>query len=102
MFLGIDVGTGGTRAILIDRSGRVLASHSATHAGIHSPNIGWAEQDPEDWWRAAQIAIAGCLQSALVAGHAQKVESIALTGQMHGCVMLDAAGQVLRPALIWC
>ena len=98
MFLGIDVGTGGTRALLIDRSGKVLASHSADHAPIHSEHIGWAEQDPEDWWRAAQLAIAGALEAA---EHPQ-VEAVALTGQMHGCVMLDANGQVLRPALIWC
>ena len=98
MFLGIDVGTGGTRALLIDRSGKVLASHSAEHAPIHSEQIGWAEQDPEDWWRAAQLAIAGALEAA---EHPQ-VEAVALTGQMHGCVMLDANGQVLRPALIWC
>ena len=61
MFLGIDVGTGGTRAILIDRAGKVLASHSAEHAAIRSEQIGWAEQEPEDWWRAAQEAIAGVL-----------------------------------------
>jgi len=102
MFLGIDVGTGGTRVILIDRSGSVLASHSAAHADISSPQIGWAEQDPEDWWRAAKIAIAGCLKAAAAAGHTAPVESVALTGQMHGCVMLDSGGQVLRPALIWC
>jgi xylulokinase len=98
MFLGIDVGTGGTRALLIDRSGKVLASHSAEHVPIHSEHIGWAEQDPEDWWRASQLAIAGALEAA---EHPQ-VEAVALTGQMHGCVMLDANGQVLRPALIWC
>jgi xylulokinase len=102
MFLGIDVGTGGTRAILIDRAGKVLASHSAEHAPIHSEHIGWAEQDPEDWWRAAQIAIAGALNAAATAGHTAEVEAVGLTGQMHGCVMLDAAGEVLRPALIWC
>jgi xylulokinase len=102
MFLGIDVGTGGTRAILIDRAGKVLASHSAEHAPIHSEHIGWAEQDPEDWWRAAQEAIAGALKAALAAGHTGAVEAVGLTGQMHGCVMLDAAGHVLRPALIWC
>ncbi len=105
MFLGIDVGTGGTRAILIDRAGKVLASHSSDHAPIHSEHIGWAEQDPEDWWRAAQSAVLGCLKAA--ASHdpqieARTIEAIALTGQMHGCVMLDAEGQVLRPALIWC
>ena len=102
MFLGIDVGTGGTRAILIDRNGKVLASHSAEHAAIRSEEIGWAEQDPEDWWRAAQEAIAGVLKAAEAAGHTRAVEAVGLTGQMHGCVMLDAAGEVLRPALIWC
>jgi len=102
MFLGIDVGTGGTRALLIDRSGKVLASHSAEHAPIHSEHIGWAEQDPADWWRATKLAIAGALAAAKAAGHADEVEAVGLTGQMHGCVMLDANGQVLRPALIWC
>ncbi|HEX4156158.1 MAG TPA: xylulokinase [Acidobacteriaceae bacterium] len=102
MFLGIDVGTGGTRAVLINRAGTVLASHSADHAPIASAHIGWAEQDPEDWWRAAQLAILGALKSAAAAGHTAKVEAVGLTGQMHGCVMLDAEGQVLRPALIWC
>jgi xylulokinase len=102
MFLGIDVGTGGTRAILIDRTGKVLASHAADHAPIHSEHIGWAEQDPEDWWRAAQLAILGALKAASAAGHTAPVEAVGLTGQMHGCVMLDSAGEVLRPALIWC
>jgi xylulokinase len=102
MFLGIDVGTGGTRALLIDRGGKVLASHSAEHAPIHSEHIGWAEQDPEDWWRAAQLAIGTTLKEAHGAGYPTKIEALALTGQMHGCVMLDAAGHVLRPALIWC
>ncbi len=102
MFLGIDVGTGGTRAVLIDRAGKVLASHSADHAPIASAHIGWAEQDPEDWWRAAQEAILGALKDAAGAGHGNKVEAVGLTGQMHGCVMLDRDGGVLRPALIWC
>lgn len=106
MFLGIDVGTGGTRAVLINRQGKVLASHSAEHAPIHSAHIGWAEQDPEDWWRAAQQAILGALKAAAAAGHVSgflnAVEAVGLTGQMHGCVMLDADGRVLRPSLIWC
>jgi xylulokinase len=102
MFLGIDVGTGGTRAILIDRTGKVLASHAADHAPIRSEHIGWAEQDPEDWWRASQLAILGALKAAAAAGHTAPVEAVGLTGQMHGCVMLDATGAVLRPALIWC
>ena len=96
MFLGIDVGTGGTRAVAVNKAGKVVASHAVEHAPIHSEHIGWAEQDPEDWWRAAQSAI------AQVMAEAGPVESVGLTGQMHGCVMLDAEGNVLRPALIWC
>jgi xylulokinase len=100
MFLGIDVGTGGTRAVLIGRTGAIIASHSSEHAAIHSEHIGWAEQDPDDWWRAAKVAIAGVLAESEVAG--TEIEAVGLTGQMHGCVMLDSYGKVLRPALIWC
>jgi xylulokinase len=100
MFLGIDVGTGGTRAVLVNREGRILTSESSDHAPIASEQIGWAEQDPDDWWRAAREAIAGVLAACEHAG--AEIEAIALTGQMHGCVMLDATGNVLRPALIWC
>src|SRR5277367_3243147 len=100
MLLGIDVGTGGTRAVLIDRAGKVLASFSSEHEGIRSEHIGWAEQDPEDWWRAAREAIAGAMAAGKATG--SEIEAVGLTGQMHGCVMLDADGAVLRPALIWC
>jgi xylulokinase len=100
MFLGIDVGTGGTRAVLVDRQGHVVASASSEHAAIRSEYIGWAEQDPDDWWRAAREAIAGAM--ALSSLSSKDIQSIGLTGQMHGCVMLDADGKVLRPALIWC
>ncbi len=99
MILGIDVGTGGTRAVLVDREGRVVASCAAEHAGIRSEHIGWAEQEPEDWWRAAKEAIAGVMAESELAG--SEIEAVGLTGQMHGCVMLDAEGNVLRPALIW-
>ena len=100
MLLGIDVGTGGTRAVLIDRAGAVLASFASEHAPIRSEHIGWAEQDPEDWYRATREAIAGAMAAAELTG--SEIEAVGLTGQMHGCVMLDAAGAVLRPALIWC
>ena len=100
MFLGIDVGTAGTRAVLIDRVGAVVASAASDHAGIRSEQIGWAEQDPEDWWRATREAIAGVMAAAELTG--SEIEALGLTGQMHGCVMLDASGAVLRPALIWC
>ncbi len=100
MFLGMDVGTGGTRVVLIDHEGRVLASSASDHAPIRSSHIGWAEQDPEDWWRAAREAIAGVMAISGIAG--SEIEAVGLTGQMHGCVMLDTDGHVLRSALIWC
>src|SRR5580698_11183872 len=100
MLLGIDVGTGGTRAVLIDRTGKVLAAFASEHAPIRSEHIGWAEQEPEDWWRAAREAIRGALAASEARG--TEIEAIGLTGQMHGCVMLDVDGKVLRPALIWC
>lgn len=102
MFLGLDVGTGGTRAVLIDKTGRLVASASAEHENFRSPQPGWAEQDPQDWWRAAQQAIVEALALARQTDPEAQVEAIGLTGQMHGAVMLDAEGRVLRPALIWC
>ena len=98
MFLGLDVGTGGTRVVLVDERGRVVASASKEHAPFRSPFPGWAEQDPEDWWRAAQKAI----REVVAASGGVRIDSVGLTGQMHGAVMLDAAGEVLRSSLIWC
>lgn len=98
--LGLDIGTGGTRAVLIDESGQVVASAASEHAPFRSPHPGWAEQDPEDWWRAAQIAIRDVLTSSGAAPSA--IGAVGLTGQMHGAVMLDTGGKVLRPSLIWC
>jgi xylulokinase len=98
--LGIDVGTGGTRAVLIDDSGHVLGAATAEHAPMISPQIGWAEQSPEDWWRAASIAIPRCLARAKTDPH--DITGVSLTGQMHGLVLLDAKGDVLRPSIIWC
>jgi len=104
MFLGIDVGTGGTRAVLVDEGGAVVASHSAAHRAIASAEIGWAEQDPLDWWRATQEAVGGLLRERRIGIgiDAGTIRSVGLTGQMHGCVMLDADGAIVRPALIWC
>ena len=98
--LGIDVGTGGTRALIIDEQGRLLASATEEHAPFASPHIGWAEQQPEDWWRACAIAIRKALSEANIG--ADEISCVGLSGQMHGAVMLDDQDRVVRPALIWC
>ncbi len=99
-FLGMDVGTGGTRAVIVDAAGKLIAGASSEHAPFRIPHPGWAEQDPDDWWRAAQEAIRQAIAAA--PEPRQPIAGIGLTGQMHGAVMLDENGQVLRPALIWC
>ncbi len=63
-FLGMDVGTSGTRAVLVDEQGQIVSSASEEHAPFRTPHPGWAEQDPEDWWRAALIAIRSAIASA--------------------------------------
>ncbi len=102
MFLGIDVGTGGTRAVLVDEQGKLVASASSEHAPFRVDHPGWAEQDPEDWWRAAQEAIRAVLADLAKSRPGKTIDALGLTGQMHGAVMLDRDGQVLRPSLIWC
>ena len=98
--LGIDVGTGGTRALVVDEAGRVLAAAAADHAPFRSPRPGWAEQEPDDWWRATQEAIRTVIAAAAIDPH--RVHAIGLSGQMHGAVVLDDHGHVIRPAIIWC
>ncbi len=99
----MDVGTGGTRAVLVDEKGHVVAEASAEHQPFRVPHPGWAEQDPEDWWRAAQEAIRAVLAAGPgTSGQSATVDAVGLTGQMHGAVMLDKDGKVLRPSLIWC
>jgi xylulokinase len=98
--LGIDVGTTGTRAVLLDDAGRVVCAADAEHAAMASPQIGWAEQDPADWWRAARTAIKACLAKARI--KADEIGGIGLTGQMHGLVLLDEKGELLRSSIIWC
>ena len=99
-FLGMDIGTGGTRAVLVDSTGKVVASAASEHAPFRATSDGWAEQDPADWWRAAQEAIRDVLRAS--GQPASAIACVGLTGQMHGAVLLDAAGEVLRPSLIWC
>jgi xylulokinase len=99
-WLGLDVGTGGSRALLVDAQGRVTHSFTAPHREMHMERPLWAEQDPDDWWSACQAAIRGVLLQAGVDGSA--VGGVGLTGQMHGLVLLDEKHEVIRPALIWC
>jgi xylulokinase len=98
--IGIDVGTGGTRALLVGEKGEVLASAIEEHAPFASPQNGWAEQDPRDWWKACKLALAKLIAESKVAK--EEIAAIGLTGQMHGAVLLDEFDEVLRPALIWC
>jgi len=98
--LGVDVGTGGTRAVVVGESGRILSSATEEHEPFASPQIGWAEQNPEDWWRACGIAVRKALAIAALAG--DQIGCVGFSGQMHGAVMLDATDEVVRPALIWC
>jgi xylulokinase len=98
--LGIDIGTSGTRAVIMDEAGRIVASATEDHAPFASPEIGWAEQHPEDWWRAAGIAVRKALSEAHLRG--DQISCVGFSGQMHGAVLLDSAGEVVRPALIWC
>ena len=98
--LGVDIGTTGSRALVIDDSGRLVAAASAEHAPFRSHRTGWAEQDPPDWWSACSEAVRRVLaEGGLQAG---AIRAVGLSGQMHGAVLLDASGEVLRPAIIWC
>lgn len=98
IFLGVDVSTTASKALLSDSDGRVLAVASSPHS-ISIPRQLWSEQDPAEWWVAAATAIRAVLEQAGVDG--SSIVAIGLTGQMHGLVLLDAAGQVLRPAILW-
>jgi xylulokinase len=86
--------------VLVDSEGTVIASRTAEHAPFASPRTGWAEQDPADWWRATCEAVKQVMTAS--ATSPADVAAVGFSGQMHGAVLLDAAGDVLRPALIWC
>ncbi len=99
-WLGIDIGTGGSRALLIDAQGRERAAVSAPHEDMTMLHPGWAEQRPQDWADAAFTAVRGVLEAANVKG--EDIRGVGLSGQMHGLVILDDKHEVIRPALIWC
>ena len=96
--LGIDISTTGAKALLIDSQGQVAASATATLA-LSTPKPLWSEQAPDDWWVGIQDSIVRVLQKAGVPG--ADIAAIGLTGQMHGLVLLDEDGRVLRPAILW-
>jgi len=84
----------------MDAGGRVTASGTDEHQPFASPQPGWAEQEPRDWWRACGAAVKKALQRSGIRG--EEIACVGFSGQMHGAVLLDAAGEVVRPALIWC
>ena len=99
-WMGVDVGTGGTRALLIDAGGREIAAVTALHEEMRMTQPLWAEQRPEDWAQAAVQAIRGVLGKAGASG--DDVRGVGMSGQMHGLVVLDGDNAVIRPALVWC
>ena len=98
--MGIDVGTTGTRAVIVRPDGHVMGAATGDHEPMRMPKPGWAEQDPEDWWRATIQAVRAALENAHLSG--RDIAAVGLSGQMHGVVLLDQTKAVLRPSLIWC
>ncbi|HPS41138.1 MAG TPA: FGGY family carbohydrate kinase, partial [Anaerolineaceae bacterium] len=97
-FMGIDVSTTGSKALLIDERGRVAGVKASPHT-LSTPRALWSEQDPGEWWTAVQDSVRGVLAETGI--DARQVAAVGLTGQMHGLVLLDGEGQVLRPAILW-
>ena len=97
-YLGIDVGTSGTKTLIMDAAGGVLATGNAEH-GISAPRPAWSEQDPRQWWSATVKATRAAVKAARIDG--RKIAGIGLSGQMHGLVCLADGVEPLRPAIIW-
>jgi xylulokinase len=98
--MGIDVGTTGTRAVIVRPDGHVVGAATGDHQPMRMAKPGWAEQDPADWWDATVQAVRSALDAAGLQGG--DIAAVGLSGQMHGVVLLDKAYAVIRPALIWC
>src|SRR5947209_16937724 len=92
--VGIDVGTTGVKGLAVDPQDGTVIKRAEAEYKLATPKPGWAEQDPEDWWRATETVLAELQQAGPPAG-------IGLSGQMHGLVALDADNEVLRPAILW-
>ena len=96
--LGIDIGTSGTKTGLYNYDGKLVASAFADYP-LMQPQVGWVEQNPEDWWQAVKATIRSILNKPGIS--ATEITGIGLSGQMHGMVLLDKNRDVLRPAIIW-
>ncbi len=96
--LGLDISTTASKALLVSEEGDVVATASTAHR-IARPRPLWSEQDPEDWWEATQQSVSRAVSEAGLSPGS--IKGIGLTGQMHGLVMLDDAGDVIRPAILW-
>lgn len=96
--MGIDIGTSSVKVLVIDHLGRVIAKASAEYS-IQSPSEYYAEQDPEDWWRAVKTSIKESLKKSNV--RPSEISAVGLSGQMHGTVLIDRDGKPLRNAIIW-
>jgi xylulokinase len=99
IYLGIDVGTSGTKTLAIDERGKILAEATSEEYPLYHPQPSWSEQDPEDWWKATVSTIRAVLQKGNL--KPADVKAIGLSGQMHGSVFLDEQNRVVRPALLW-
>ena len=97
--IGMDLGTSGTKTVLFDREGRVAASATVEYP-LYQERNGWAEQDPLDWWNAACQTLREVMAQSGV--DPKDVKGLGISGQMHGLVMLDKEGKVLRRSIIWC
>lgn len=97
--IGVDIGTSGTKTVLFDENGNSVASYLVEYP-LYQPKIGWAEQDPEDWWNATHTSIKAVIDKSGV--NPDDIKGVGLSGQMHGLVLLDENGKVLRKSIIWC
>lgn len=97
--IGVDIGTSGTKTVLFDEKGNAVSSFLVEYP-LYQPKIGWAEQEPEDWWNATYTSINSVIKQSGV--NPADIKGIGLSGQMHGLVMLDKDGEVLRKSIIWC
>ncbi|MFN6985326.1 MAG: FGGY family carbohydrate kinase, partial [Rhizobium oryzihabitans] len=98
MYLGLDLGTSGIKALLMDGDQKIIGSANGS-LDVSRPHHGWSEQNPADWIAAAQTAVAGLKQK--FPKELAAVRGIGLSGQMHGATLIDAAGKVLRPCILW-